>query len=519
MNRNTLVWRRLRQVSQAIFFVGFVYLFVHAISGGQQAAWSDLFYRFDPLVALTASLAGRVVIGGLLLSLVTVALTLIFGRVWCGWICPMGSLLDWISPPKKKLRRQKTVPEQWRTVKYVLLVVIVFAAALGNQSLLVFDPLTIVTRTFTTALWPALRQAVDSLEGFLYQFESLWDGLDWFHQSVVIPLFEGVNSYFGMAVPIFLFFAGIVALNWVARRFWCRYLCPLGGLLGWLSRFALLRRDVGGACASCALCGHDCPTGTIDPAKGYRSDPAECVVCCDCIVDCSREGVAFRWQLPRWKVAQAQPYDPKRRQVLAALGGAAAGVALAGVEPILKRQPADMVRPPGAKLVDFDSLCIRCGECLRVCPTQGLQPTLLEGGWQNMLTPRLVPRLGYCDYNCIACSEACPSGAIPLLGLAEKQVTSIGLARVDTDRCLPWAYNTICSVCEEACPLPEKAIRQVEVEVVTLEGETLQLKRPYVLRELCIGCGICEHQCPMGGEAAIRVYAHTESELLPGGLG
>jgi ferredoxin len=144
---------------------------------------------------------------------------------------------------------------------------------------------------------------------------------------------------------------------------------------------------------------------------------------------------------------------------------------------------------------------------VRVCPTQGLQPSLFEGGVQNLLTPRLVPRLGYCSFPCNACGQVCPTGAIPPLALEDKQQTSIGLARVDRDRCLPWAYATPCIVCEEACPVADKAIKLEEAEGVDLQGEPVLLQRPYVVRELCIGCGVCEYQCPQGGEAAVRVYA------------
>ena len=128
-----------------------------------------------------------------------------------------------------------------------------------------------------------------------------------------------------------------------------------------------------------------------------------------------------------------------------------------------------------------------------------------------MLTPRLIPRLGQCNYSCNACSQACPSGAIPKLTLEEKRHTPIGLARVDRNRCLPWAYNIDCIVCEEACPIANKAIQVEEVEVVNGHGETVTVKRPSVVKELCIGCGMCEYQCPMSGDAAVRVFAYTEA--------
>jgi formate hydrogenlyase subunit 6/NADH:ubiquinone oxidoreductase subunit I len=193
------------------------------------------------------------------------------------------------------------------------------------------------------------------------------------------------------------------------------------------------------------------------------------------------------------------------------IGLASAWTALAAVEPIRKRQPADLIRPPGAVELNFESLCIRCNECVRVCPTQGLQASFIEGGWQNMLTPKLSARLGYCSYNCNACGQVCPTAAIPPLTLEEKRHTPMGLARVDRDRCLPWAYNVDCIVCEEACPLGSKAIKLDIAEVTNGAGEKLTIKRPYVIKELCIGCGMCEHQCPMGGEAAIRIFAYTEA--------
>jgi MauM/NapG family ferredoxin protein len=494
-------------MTQFLALLLFLAVFIYTNAQRPERFWADLFSRFDPLLMLSATLAGRVLVSGLALAGITLLLTLLLGRVWCGWLCPLGTVLEWLGPRRT---RHKAPPESWRGLKYLFLFAIFLAAILGNQTLIILDPITILNRTVTVAVWPALRYGVIEGETFLYQFSILWAPLDAVHSAVVQPFFQEVQPVFSLGLLVALLFAGLVALNWWTERFWCRYLCPLGGLLGLLSKLSFVRREVGDECALCARCTHQCPTGTIDPGDNYRSDPAECIVCFDCLTDCTRMGIGFRWQLPGWRPARWREYDPSRRQVLVALGASVAGVALAGVEPINQRQPATLIRPPGALFTEFSALCIRCGACVRVCPTQGLQPSLFEGGVQNVLTPQLVPRLGYCSFGCTACGQVCPTGAIPPLELEEKQRTVIGLASIDQSRCLPWIYDIPCIVCEEACPVADKAILLDEVGVVNEQGELVLLQRPRVVKNLCIGCGICEYQCPMGGQSAIRIYATTD---------
>jgi ferredoxin len=148
---------------------------------------------------------------------------------------------------------------------------------------------------------------------------------------------------------------------------------------------------------------------------------------------------------------------------------------------------------------------------MQVCPTTALHPCFLEAGLEGMWTPRLVPKIGYCDYECTRCTQACPTEAIQPLGIQEKQEVRIGLASVDVTRCLPYAYGQTCLVCEEHCPVPDKAIYMVEGEVETHDGAVKTLKQPHVDPHLCIGCGVCENVCPFEDKAAIRVTSANET--------
>jgi ferredoxin len=333
--------------------------------------------------------------------------------------------------------------------------------------------------------------------------------------SAVRPLLLPAEAHsYQDALPYALLFGALLAANALAPRFWCRYLCPLGGLLGLVSRVALFRREVAGTCDSCGLCGEVCPTGTIDPARGFASDPAECTVCMECVESCPSMAVKFR---PRLSPAEVQPYDPGRRHVLAALGTAVVGVALFRSDLLARRESPFLLRPPGAREGNLDAValtrCTRCSGCVRICPTGAIQPAILQAGLQGLGTPVLVPRLGYCDYACSACGPVCPTGAIPALSLEAKQQQVIGRAYIDQDRCLPWSDSVACVVCQEMCPLPEKAIVLEERQVWQPNGDTIALELPHVLQDLCIGCGLCEYWCPVSGDAAIRV--HIPSLAVP----
>jgi len=474
-------WRRLRRTIQSLSLVLFLYLFVETSRRGGSPLPVNLFSRLDPLLAAGSMLAARRIIRAFAPALAVVLATLALGRVWCGWICPLGTLLDLFGP-----RGGRGIPPRLRRAKHFLLFALLFAALFANLTLIALDPLTALVRTLAGVVYPGLNLAVTALQMRLRGLAFLRESLLWIDSSLrgsLLPYGQPPVRPL-LALPLL----AILALNLLARRFWCRYLCPLGALLGLASRMAWLKRRVGEDCSECGLCARECPMGAI---AEVASDPGECILCLDCLARCPRRAITFGASPG---LSWGYEYDPSRRQLLASLAASAVWVGLLRTE-VARRKSPHLLRPPGAGEDELLARCVRCGRCFKVCPTSGLQPALLEAGWEGVWTPVLVPRLGYCDYSCASCGQVCPSGAIPPLSLAEKRRRVIGTARVDQERCIG------CLVCEEMCPVPTKAI-----EVVWMEVGRARFRRPRVIPDLCIGCGSCEYHCPVPGEAAIRVY-------------
>ena len=488
----------LRRVVQVLSFVAFLYLFVLTIGRFDFASKQniltskapiDTFFRLDPLLGLTTMIATRKIITVMLIyGLPVVLLTVLAGRFFCGWICPLGTALDATDKVFFRKRHQASGHRAsrsigTRSIKYYILAAMLVAAAFGSQLAYIMDPITIITRALTFALFPIVTLATRG--------------------GVSIPYVPSDVHYFFrfnfLAAAILI---GILAANSVYRRYWCRNLCPLGALLGLLSRFSIVRRLVKSDCIGCKRCIPDCKMGAIlDDPTLYQTQ--ECIYCYSCTPVCP--SLSTRIVPSIQSECTHTELDLSRRRIFQAAGIGLAAAALGATNVAAKASRTGktktssefLIRPPGAVPEDeFVDRCIRCSECMKVCPTNGLQPALTEAGFEGIWTPVLVPRIGECTRQCNLCSQVCSSQAIRPVKVEEKTRIYIGRAVIDRSQCIAWNSNKQCLVCDECC-----SYRAVEWK--TVEGA----RRPFVEEHKCVGCGICENVCPIQPVAAIRVFS------------
>lgn len=508
----------LRRASQLLFLALFVTLFIFAnqLRFKHSPFPVDLFLRSDPLVALVTLIATRKVLWSLVApAAVIVILTLFLGRVFCGWMCPLGTVIDitdrfLLRGWRHTHKRPEENNTHFRRWKFLLLAATLISAVFAFQWSFLLDPISLSTRTLTVFFYPisqfiwngVLRSADDPLYRVLRLDTSAWQ----------TPQFHYQQNW--LIAGMFLI---IVFLSLYQERFWCRNLCPLGALLGLLSRVSFLRHRIGSACNHCTKCELQSRMGAYehllvkDPEKEIH-DRAECVQCFRCVTICPPRGLAigFHSKPEEGEPLLQPPLDVGRRRLIGAMG-VGASIALLGKTTAVAASPSPMrIRPPGALPEDdFLSACTRCGECMKVCPSNGLQPAWSEAGLEGLWSPVLVPKIGPCIEPCTLCGEVCPTDALRTFTFEDKRDRiKLGIAEVDKDTCIAYEYGKDCIVCAEVCSY------QAVIFKDEWDRRLGRKKRvPTVDIEKCTGCGICENKCPVLPARAIRISSREERRL------
>lgn len=467
---------------------------------GTAHRWLGWMAKIQFLPALLALNAG-VVIG-------LVALTLIFGRIYCSVICPLGIMQDAFGWLGLKARRNRYTYSPAKTaLRYIMLAVMAGSVICGLGVIVAllapYSAYGRIAQSLLSPLWlwgnNLLARWAESHDSYAFYTVDVW-------------LKGGITLAVAVITLVTL---GILA--WRNGRTYCNTICPVGTILGLLSSRSLLRPVIDTSkCNGCGLCARNCKSACID-SKNHSIDYSRCVTCMDCIAKCHKGAITYRLATKTARTSDAKATDTSRRQFLGAAAALSASVALQAQEKTVdgglaaitdKKIPERKTRivPPGALSIDnLTSHCTACQLCVSACPNGVLRPST---HFDTLMQPESSYERGYCRPECTRCSEVCPAGAIRPISLADKSSIQIGHAVWVKANCIPLTDGVECGNCARHCPVG--AITMVPSDSSRPDSK----KIPVVNTERCIGCGACENLCPARPFSAIYVEGHEKHRVI-----
>ncbi|MBE6283440.1 MAG: 4Fe-4S binding protein [Mediterranea massiliensis] len=481
--------RKIR-LTLAILFFGLITLLFLDFTGTIHA-WFGWMAKIQFLPAVLALNVAVIVF--------LVALTLIFGRVYCSVICPLGVLQDlfgWMGKKQKKNRYSYSPAKNW--LRYGVLVLFVAALVAGVGSFVaLLAPYSSFGRIASNLLAPLYGWG----NNLLAYFAERMDSYAFYEAEVWIA---SLPTFIIAAVTLVV----LIVLAWRGGRTYCNTICPVGTVLGVLSRFSWLAPVIDTEkCNACGLCARNCKASCID-SKNHQIDYSRCVACMDCIEKCNKGAISYR---PRKKQAKAAPVvDESRRSALTATAILASTSllkaqekkrdgGLAVIEDKVVPVRGTRLVPPGAlSIKNFEQHCTACQLCVSVCPNDVLRPST---GLLTLMQPEMGYENGYCRPECTKCGDVCPAGAIKPITREEKSSRQIGHAVWIKKNCIMHEDKVDCGKCKDACPTGA-------IQIVVNESCPNKCKNVVVNTERCIGCGACEHLCPVRPLSAIYVEGH-----------
>ena len=489
-----------RIITSMAFFAMFFWAFMALVKQSEYFTHTIGALQFFPsYIEFTVTLFAGGGAGFILISV----FTLLYGRAYCSFLCPLGALQDIIIRFRTKaLRKPFSFDKARNALKYGVLVSVILVLITGSMYLLnLLDPFANFGRIISDLARPA----------YVYLNNAVAYALNTFDIYAVKPMSSHYLSFsVAAAVSGFLIVLSMMTL-WKGRLY-CNTLCPVGGILSLFAGASLYKLEiVKDRCTSCGLCEKACKSQCID-YKNHVIDFTQCVDCYNCVDSCKSGAVKYVKKLP---VKKGENYSEGRKNAIAAIaaGTGAAILYLSGAEKLMANLdgsltglgPDNIISPPGSRDVKrFMSKCIGCHMCVSNCPTKVLTPADKQSGIDGIMQPRMDYDASYCNYSCTVCSHICPTSAILPLTVDEKKVTQIGKARFIENNCVVKTKNVQCTICNEYCPT--KAASMVPYG-------THGLEIPKVIEDLCIGCGACEHVCPARPKKAIIVEARTKHGL------